>query len=78
MESLALAVKSKGVAITNVRFGFVDTKMAKGDHKPFMMTVDRAVDYLLRCMDKRPIRFSRPRTMAILVRLAGWARRLKT
>ncbi len=77
VESLALAVREKGVAITNVRFGFVDTKMAKGDQKPFMMTVDRAVDYLIRCIEKRPIRFSRPRIMATLVRLARWAERLK-
>ena len=37
LEGLALAVKPKGVAITNLRFGFVNTKMAKGDKKPFMI-----------------------------------------
>jgi hypothetical protein len=26
--------------------GFVDTKMAKGDVKPFMMSVEKAVDHL--------------------------------
>ena len=78
VESLALAVREKGVAITNVRFSFVDTKMSKGDHKPFMMTVYRAVDYLIRCIEKRPIRFSRPLIMAVLVRLARWVSRFKT
>ena len=28
---LALALKPKGVHVTNVRFGFVNTKMAKGN-----------------------------------------------
>ena len=40
LEGLALALKSKGVSVSNVRFGFVDTKMAKGDIKPFMITLD--------------------------------------
>ena len=38
LESLALALKNKGVKVTNLRFGFIDTKMAKGDIKPFMMS----------------------------------------
>jgi short-subunit dehydrogenase len=42
LEGLALALRPKGVHVTNLRFGFVDTKMAKGDVKPFMMGVDRA------------------------------------
>jgi hypothetical protein len=31
LGGLASALKTKGVHVTNVRFGFVDTKMAKGD-----------------------------------------------
>ncbi|MCB9089370.1 MAG: SDR family NAD(P)-dependent oxidoreductase [Calditrichae bacterium] len=30
LEGLALALKPSGVRVTNLRFGFVDTKMAKG------------------------------------------------
>ncbi|MBU0983860.1 MAG: SDR family NAD(P)-dependent oxidoreductase [candidate division Zixibacteria bacterium] len=66
-EGLALALRPRGVAVTNLRFGFVDTKMAKGDRKPFMMTVDRAVEHLLTCIEKRPIRFTRPRVMGCIV-----------
>ncbi len=77
VESLALAVRDKGVTVTNVRFGFVDTKMAKGDHKPFMMTPEKAVDYLMQCLRKRPIRFTRPRIMGLLVSLARIPSRLK-
>ena len=61
LEGLALALESKGINITNVRFGFVDTKMAKGEKKPFMMTIEEAVEHLLVCIDKQPIRYSAPK-----------------
>ncbi len=76
-EGLALALRAHGVAVTNVRFGFVDTKMAKGDHKPMMISVERAVDSLMHCVEKRPIRFTRPRIMSWLVRLHAFFTRLR-
>lgn len=72
VEGLARGVRKQGVSITNVRFGFVDTKMAKGDKQPLKMSVDRSVEHLMYCIDKKPIRFSRPRIMAALVVLARW------
>lgn len=77
LEGLALALKPKGVCITNVRFGFVDTKMAKGDRKPFMMTADRAARHLLRCIEKKPGRCTAPRYVIPLVKLRRWALHLK-
>jgi NAD(P)-dependent dehydrogenase (short-subunit alcohol dehydrogenase family) len=77
LEGLALAVRDRGVAITNIRFGFVDTKMAKGERFPFMMTADRAAGHITRCIEKRPIRYSRPRIMALLVCIVRWLSRLK-
>ncbi|MFO7888736.1 MAG: SDR family NAD(P)-dependent oxidoreductase [bacterium] len=68
LESLALAVKKKGVKVTNIRFGFVDTKMAKGDIKPFMMTVERAVDHLKICIEKKPARYTAPRIAVPLIK----------
>ena len=76
--TLALALKSKGVAVTNVRFGFVDTKMAKGDVKPFMISVDRATQHLLRCMKKKPIRYTAPKIVRHMIWLRRWALKLKT
>jgi short-subunit dehydrogenase len=76
LEGLALALKPKGVYTTNVRFGFVDTKMARGDRKPFMMPVERAVKHLLKCIDKRPIRHTAPKIVIPLVRFRGWMLRL--
>src|SRR5262249_55883688 len=53
LGGLRLALKSKGINVTNIRFGFVDTKMAKGEFRPFMMSVERAVDHVEYCIRKR-------------------------
>jgi len=68
LEGLALALRSRGVQVTNLRFGFVDTKMARGDVKPMMMSVDKAVDHLESCMRNRPARYSAPRMAIPLVK----------
>ncbi len=66
---LGKAVKTKGVFVTNVRFGFVDTKMAKGKHKPFMMTKAKAVEHLMKCINKKPLEYSAPLRALPLVTL---------
>ncbi len=68
LGGLALALKSKGVRVTNVRFGFVDTKMAKGEVQPFKMSVEKAVDHLELCISKRPIRYTAPKISIPLVK----------
>jgi hypothetical protein len=50
--------------------------MAKGDKKPFMMPVERAVSHLFKCIDRKPIRHTAPRVMIPLVRFRGWMLRL--
>jgi short-subunit dehydrogenase len=69
LGGLALALKPKGVFITNVRFGFVDTKMAKGAFKPFMMSVEKAVDHLQSCMKKKPACYTAPKIMIPLLKI---------
>jgi short-subunit dehydrogenase len=76
LEGLSLALKSKGVCVSNVRFGFVDTKMARGDEKPFMMDVDRAVQHMLTCIDKKPLRYTAPWFVGPLVKFRDWMLRL--
>lgn len=78
LEGLALALKPKGVHVTNIRFGFVDTKMAKGDVKPFMMGVERATRHLLFCINKKPVRYTAPKVVIPLVKFRSWILRLKT
>jgi NAD(P)-dependent dehydrogenase (short-subunit alcohol dehydrogenase family) len=67
LEGLALALRPRGVRVTNVRFGFVDTKMAKSATRPFMITVERAVDVLMSCLQGQPARLTYPRRMAALM-----------
>jgi short-subunit dehydrogenase len=78
LEGLALALKPKGVYVSNVRFGFVDTKMAKGDVRPFMMGVDRTAQHLMKCVEKKPIRYTAPRIVIPLVAFRRWWLRMKT
>jgi short-subunit dehydrogenase len=76
LGGLALALKPKGVYVTNVRFGFVDTKMAKGDVKPFMISVEKAVDHLEQCISKKPIRYTAPRIAIPLIKFRKLMMRL--
>ncbi|MEJ2627515.1 MAG: SDR family NAD(P)-dependent oxidoreductase [bacterium] len=68
LESLALALKNTGVQVTNVRFGFVDTKMAKGEVKPFIISIEKAVDHLMKCIKKKPVRYTAPGIIVPLVK----------
>jgi short-subunit dehydrogenase len=68
LGGLALALKPRGVYVTNARFGFVDTKMAKGDFKPFLMSVEKAVDHLEFCINKKPVSYAAPKIMIPLIK----------
>lgn len=68
-EGLALALRPRQVALTNIRFGFVDTKMAKASVRPFMFTVEKSVEVIMRALSKRPIRVSTPLRTALLVKI---------
>ncbi len=69
IRGLAQALTSHGVHVTNIRFGFVDTKMAKGNFRPFMMSVERAVDHLERCIIRKPGSYTAPRIAIPLIAL---------
>ena len=69
LAGLALALRPKGVHVTNVRFGFVDTKMAKGDAKPFLMSIEKAVVHLEHCLRKKPARYTAPKILIPLIKL---------
>jgi NAD(P)-dependent dehydrogenase (short-subunit alcohol dehydrogenase family) len=77
LEALALALRPRGVRVTNLRFGFVDTKMAKSPVRPFMISPSRAADVVLGCLERRPARFSFPRRTAALAFLLGAMTRLR-
>jgi NAD(P)-dependent dehydrogenase (short-subunit alcohol dehydrogenase family) len=71
LRGLALALRPHGVHVTTVRFGFVDTKMAKGPVRPALISVEKAVDVLMRVLRRRPATVSFPRRMSVAVRLVA-------
>jgi NAD(P)-dependent dehydrogenase (short-subunit alcohol dehydrogenase family) len=73
LRGLALALRQHGLAVTTVRIGFVDTKMAKADRKPAMMSPHQAVDLLVDAIATRPAVVSRPRRIALAARLLNVA-----
>jgi NAD(P)-dependent dehydrogenase (short-subunit alcohol dehydrogenase family) len=77
LEGLALVLRPRGVRVTNLRFGFVDTKMAKSPVRPFMISPARAVDVILACLARRPARFSFPKRTAALAFLLRAVTRLR-
>ena len=75
--SMALKLRSLGVRVTNVRFGFVDTKLPTVSWKPLMMTADQAAQHVLHCLEKKPIQYSAPKTMAGLVNVYRWVQSVR-
>lgn len=71
-EGIGLALRPKGVAVTNLRFGFVDTKMARARLKPFCISVDKAAKIVERCLERRPLRCTRPLRTAVLASILRW------
>ncbi|MES1209970.1 MAG: SDR family NAD(P)-dependent oxidoreductase [Pseudomonadota bacterium] len=69
LGGLALALSSRGVAVTNVRFGFVDTKLARAPQRPFMIPVERAVDVIVKALKTRRARVTYPLRMALVVKV---------
>jgi len=74
-EALALAVRPSGVRVTNIRFGFVDTKMAKAPVRPFLRSTDWAVKIVVRALAGNAIRVTRPRRLVPLVKFLRWMTR---
>ncbi|WP_433073190.1 SDR family NAD(P)-dependent oxidoreductase [Dactylosporangium sp. CA-052675] len=73
---LGQALRPRGVAVTAVRFGFVDTKMAKGPATPLKVGVADAVAVLMRCVARRPAVVSYPRRMSVAARTLRLVSRL--
>ena len=77
LVSMALKLRGHGIAVTNIRFGFVDTKMAKASKKPLMITPETAASHVLRCLDTRPIQLSVPKLVGAFVQAVRWMQWLR-
>lgn len=75
--AMAFKLRKYGVYVTNVRFGFVDTKMAKAPRRPLLMSRETAARHVIRCLERRPIQLSVPKTMGLLVRVIRWIQSLR-
>ncbi|MEV0396756.1 SDR family NAD(P)-dependent oxidoreductase [Polymorphospora rubra] len=67
LKGLALALRPKGVRVSVVRFGFVDTKMGKAPSRPLLMSAQEAAEVVLRTLAGGRVTVSRPRRMAAVV-----------
>lgn len=61
LVSMALKLRPYGVFVTNIRFGFVDTKLPQASRKPLMMTADQAAGHVVRCLKTHPVQSSVPK-----------------
>jgi short-subunit dehydrogenase len=68
---LRAALRKSGVLVSVVRFGFVETKMAKAKKRPMMITPDRAAEVLLGVIRRGPAIKTYPLAMEALVSIAS-------
>jgi short-subunit dehydrogenase len=75
--SMALSLRGTGIAVTNIRFGFVDTKMAQSPSKPLMITPTAAARHVVTCLDGRPMQLSIPKLAAVVTWAIGCLQSLR-
>jgi short-subunit dehydrogenase len=77
LVSMGLKLRRNNINVTNVRFGFVNTKMAKSPFRPFTMTREEAARHVLRCLDRRPLQLSVPKRTGVLAHALRFAHSLR-
>jgi len=77
LVSMALKLKSQGISITNIRFGFVDTKLPQATWKPLMMTADQAAAHVMRCLKTKPMQLSIPKLAGLALHGIRWMQSLR-
>jgi hypothetical protein len=74
---MALKLKSQGIYVTNIRFGFVDTKLPKASWKPLMMTAEQAAAHVIRCLTTKPMQLSAPKLLGLALHGIRWLQSLR-
>lgn len=69
LRGLRRPLGALGVRVSVVRLGFVATKMAKSDFRPFMIGPAAAASVLLNALDQAPASKTYPWTMHLLTRI---------
>jgi short-subunit dehydrogenase len=76
-SGLGEALRTSGVVVSHIRFGFVDTKMAKARLRPFMVSREVAAKVVLRTVAERRRRVSYPQRMALLATVLQFLQAVK-
>ncbi len=74
---MGLKLALHGVHVTNIRFGFVETKMAKASFKPLMITAEKAAQHVLKCLETRPRQFSTPKVLGGALHVMRWVQSVR-
>ena len=75
--SMGLKLRSHGVHVTNIRFGFVDTKLPKASWKPLIITADQAAHQVIRCLQTKPIQLSIPKLAGLAMHGIHWMQSIR-
>ncbi len=76
-DGIGTALRSSGVAVSYIRFGFVDTKLAKARTRPLMVSRQVAAGVVLRTLRTGQRRVSFPVRMALLVNVLRFFQSVK-
>jgi short-subunit dehydrogenase len=76
--SIERPFRRSGVAVTNVRLGFVDTKLARAAVRPLMMTPLAAAEHVVRVLETRPAQVSVPKATALAAWTIGCAQAIRS
>jgi len=74
-EGLRIELRPRGIAVTCICPGFVDTPMTANNARPmpFLMTADQAAERILAALSRRPAVYDFPKRMKFLIWLSRWA-----
>ena len=63
--------------MSNIRFGFVDTKLVKAKRTPLMMSVEEAAAHVMQVVATRPMSLTVPKLIAVAAKLTNLKAKLK-
>jgi short-subunit dehydrogenase len=75
MEGLRIQLRDRGIAVTTICPGFVETPMVANDNfrqLPFLMSADKAARRIVRALRRRAKVYDFPWQMGLLMRLTRW------
>jgi short-subunit dehydrogenase len=75
MEGLRIQLRSKGIAVTTICPGFVQTPMTEVNEfkMPWLLTADEAARRIVRALKRRRKVYNFPWQMALIMKLMRWA-----